>query len=64
MSDTAVFAAGTAATLAIGIAVVRYLRRPLERILVELCGNHQRAGFWTAFSAVALGLTPLVFAIG
>lgn len=64
MSDTTLFAAGTAATLGIGVAVVGYLRRPLEKILVELCGNQERAGFWTAFSAVALGLTPLIFAIG
>lgn len=63
MSDAAVFAVGTALTLAVGGAVVAYLRRPLEKILVELCGNRERAEFWAAFSAVTLGIVPAIFAI-
>jgi len=63
MSAAMVFAIGALATAAVGLAVVGYLRRPLEKILVELCGNQERAGFWSAFSAVALGLTPVIFAI-
>lgn len=63
MSDSIVFAMGTGTTLAIVLAVIWFLRRPLERLLVELCGNQERAGFWTAFTAVAVGLTPLIFAI-
>ena len=51
-------------TLTIGTAVVWYLKQPLEKLLMELCGNHERAGFWTSFTAVALGLTPLIFAMG
>jgi di/tricarboxylate transporter len=64
MNATAVFATGTLATLAIGWGVVWYLRRPLKKILVELCGNEERAAFWAAFSAVALGTVPVIFAIG
>lgn len=64
MSATTVFTIGTAATLMTGLAVVFYLKGPLERILVELCGSQQRAEFWGAFSAVSLGLTPAIFAIG
>ena len=64
MNATTVFAIGTLSTLAIGFAVVEYLRRPLEKILVELCGGPERAGFWTAFSAIALAVTPVIFAIG
>ena len=63
MNATSVFAVGSFATLAIGLGVIAYLRRPLEKILVELCGNPERAGFWAAFSAVALGVTPVIFAI-
>src|SRR5215831_13024248 len=63
MPATTVFAAGSLVTLAIGLGVIAYLRHPLERVLVELCGNQERAGFWAAFSAIALGLTPLIFAI-
>jgi hypothetical protein len=63
MNATAVFAMGTLVTLGIGLGVVWYLRRPLERILVELCGNEDRAAFWAAFSAVAQGTVPVIFAI-
>ena len=64
MSDAALFATGIGATATIDMAMVWYLRRPLEKLLLELCGNRERAGFWTAFTAVALGLTPLIFAMG
>ena len=63
MDATTVFAVGALGTLAMGFGVVWYLRRPLQKILVDLCGNQERAGFWTAFSAVALGVVPVIFAL-
>ena len=63
MHATTVFALGSLATLAIGAAVVLYLRRPLRNILVELCGNEERAEFWAAFSAVVVGVVPVIFAM-
>ena len=63
MDATTVFVLGAMATLAIGIGVVWYLGRPLRNILIELCGNEGRAEFWTALSAVAVGVVPVIFAI-
>ena len=63
MNATTVFALGSMGTLAIGAAVVLYLRRPLRNILVELCGNEERAEFWAAFSAVVVGVVPVIFAM-
>jgi hypothetical protein len=63
MHATTVFALGSLATLAIGAAVVLYLRRPLRNILVELCGNEERAEFCAAFSAVVVGVVPVIFAM-
>jgi hypothetical protein len=63
MGATTVFVLGSLATLAIGAAVVWYLRRPLRNILIELCGNEARAEFWTVFSAVVVGMVPVIFAI-
>ena len=63
MGATAVFALGSLSSLAIGMGMAWYLRRPLRNILIELCGNEQRAEFWTAFSAVTLGVVPVIFAI-
>lgn len=61
MSATVVFRLGTLGTLLLGIGVITYLRRALETILPELCGDEARAGFWMA--AMALGLVPVIFAI-
>ena len=63
MSPSVTFACGLAATLALALAVVRYLSAPLRRQLHELCGNSERADFWTAFSNVTMVLTPLIFAM-
>jgi hypothetical protein len=63
MSPSVTFACGLAATLALALAVVRYLTAPLRRQLHELCGSAERADFWTAFSNVTMVLTPLIFAM-
>ena len=44
-------------------AVVWYLKPSLQGILLDLCGTAERAAFWTAFSNVTIGLTPLIFAM-
>ena len=64
MNLSILFASGLAATLAVSIAIVLYLRRPLGHLLTELCGNQHRAEFWTSFSAVTVGLVPVIFALG
>jgi hypothetical protein len=58
-----VFACGLATTLLAALTVVRYLSGPLRAQLKELCGNAERAEFWTAFSSVTVILTPAIFAI-
>lgn len=63
MSVTAVFTLGLLITASIALVVVIYLRRPLHKILIDLCGNVERAAFWTAFSMVALTLSPLILAM-
>jgi hypothetical protein len=57
------FLVGLAVTMMIALAIVAYLRGPLYGILVELCGNRERAAFWVAFSNVTLALLPLIFAM-
>ena len=64
MTGSAMFASGLAITLGSSLVVVFYLQRSLHRLLIELCGNPNRAQFWTAFSAVTVGLVPLIFALG
>jgi hypothetical protein len=63
MNPSVTFACGLAATLALALAVVCYLTAPLRRQLQELCGNAERADFWTAFSNVTMVLTPMIFAM-
>jgi hypothetical protein len=50
-------------TLLISIFTIRYLRPFLIRILMDLCGNEDRAKFWTAFSNIVLGGLPLLIAL-
>jgi len=64
MNVSLLFATGLLCTVALSTAVVSYIRQPLRRLLVELCGNAERAEFWTAFSALSVGLVPLIFALG
>lgn len=63
MHSTWPFVAGLALTVLISIVVVRCIRQPLERLLTELCGNQQRASFWTAFSSVTIAIVPVIFAL-
>lgn len=63
MNASAVFVCGLASTLLVSMAVVVYVRPPLQKILIQLCGNGERAAFWAAFSSVAASIIPVIFAI-
>ena len=64
MSTSLLFVVGLLCASAVSIGVVACIRQPLRRLLVELCGNAERAEFWTAFSAITVGVVPLIFALG
>jgi len=64
MSALITFLAGLGITLATALLAVIYLQNPLKKILVDLCGNSNRAEFWTAFSSVTLTLVPVIFCLG
>ena len=63
MSASVVFICGLAITLLVSVAVVVYVRSPLQQILIQLCGSQERAAFWAAFSSVAVSIIPVIFAI-
>ena len=63
MNPVALFLVGIAVTAAISATVVWYLKPSLQHILFDLCGTEPRAAFWTAFSTVTIGLTPIIFAM-
>ena len=63
MSPSLLFASGLTITLLAALGVVRYMSGPLRTQLRELCGNAERAEFWTVFSNVAVILTPAIFAM-
>jgi hypothetical protein len=58
MTNEGAFLIALTATLLLSVLVVLYLRRPLHRILVDLCGAEHRAWFWSAYSNVVLLLVP------
>ena len=63
MSAAYLFLIGVAVTAALAIGVVWYIRPSLHAVLVDLCGTEVRAAFWTAFSTIAVALTPIMFAL-
>jgi len=63
MSSSALFLIGVGITLMICLVFVIYLKAPLHRILLELCGTRERADFWAAFANAAFVLVPLIFAM-
>jgi hypothetical protein len=63
MNSSLLFVFGLTITLLAAFAVVRYLSGPLRTQLRELCGNAERAEFWTVFSNIAVILTPAIFAM-
>ena len=63
MTPVAVFLTGILLAAVASGTVVWYLKPSLQGILLDLCGTGERAAFWTAFSNVTIGLTPLIFAM-
>ena len=63
MNSVALFLVGIGVTTILSAAVVWYLKPSLQDILIDLCGTAPRAAFWTAFSNVTIGLTPIIFAM-
>ncbi len=64
MNSIAAFGVEFVMTVAIGFLLMLYLRAPLYRILVDLCGSEERARFWAAFSAVLLIGLPSAATLG
>ena len=63
MNVSLLFLSGLAVTAMMSFGVVSYLQRPLRKLLGELCGNDDRAQFWTVFSNVTVTFVPLVAAL-
>jgi hypothetical protein len=63
MNVSLLFLCGLAVTAVMSFGTAAYLQRPLRKVLVELCGNDDRAQFWTVFSNIAVALVPLVTAL-
>ena len=63
MNANVIFVSGLVITAGVCFAVVRYIRTPLLKILTDICGNAERAGFWVAFTTVILLTVPVIFAM-
>ncbi len=46
------------------LALLRYFRPFLRKILVDLCGTDDRAQFWTTFTNILLFALPIISALG
>jgi hypothetical protein len=59
MNAISSFLTGVGISIFLALLVVKYLRTPLKKVLVDLCGTSERAEFWLAFTNVTLVLVPL-----
>jgi len=60
MSPLAALLLSTVLVLVATAAIALFLRRPLHALLVELCGNDARAGFWSVYWSTTLVLAALL----
>jgi hypothetical protein len=58
-----VFLCGLALTIGISLLALFHIQAALLRILIDLCGTEDRAGFWLAFSNITLLAIPTIFAL-
>ncbi|WP_426167740.1 hypothetical protein [Pseudoduganella sp. R-34] len=49
--------------LLVGLAVSRYLRDVLRRLLVDLCGTAERSEFWVRVTTVLITAFPVLLAL-
>lgn len=63
MNPTMAFLSDVTLAIVISFAAVAYVKGHLRSLLVELCGNAERASFWLAFSNVTLLFIPLIFVL-
>ena len=60
MNTLILFTVGLAAIVAVAALTLAYLKQPLNQILMALCGNEQRAAFWSTFTHVTVALAAAV----
>jgi hypothetical protein len=60
MNVETAFLAAAGITLGVSAAVVLAIYRPLRRVLADLCGTGDRAGFWHTYANILLILLPLL----
>jgi len=63
METVAFFLGGVAMALIFSFATVAVIRKSYREIVVELCGNAQRAGYWIRASEICLVVITLLAAI-
>jgi predicted outer membrane lipoprotein len=49
--------------LLVGLAVSRYLRDVLRRLLIDLCGTAERSEFWVRVTTVLISAFPVLLAL-
>ncbi len=63
MEPIQAFFLGLGLLFALALATLLCVQRPLNQILVEICGAEHRARFWTRFFSAALLLSVLFFSL-
>lgn len=63
MDNTTIFIAGMIAIVITSLLVIGYIKSPMKKILVDICGTEDRATFWVTFTNIMIILPPVLFAM-
>ena len=63
MSIVGIYLTDVSLGILLCFGLVAYINKPLQALLIELCGTAERARFWLAFSSATLILVPLILVL-
>lgn len=63
MDNTMIFITGMLGITFTSLLAILYMKRPLKKILTDICGTEDRATFWVTFTNIMVILPPVLFAM-
>jgi hypothetical protein len=60
MEEFQLFAIELVISIAISAIAILVVNKPLNRILIDVCGTEDRAKFWVVYSDLMLVITPIL----
>jgi hypothetical protein len=63
MNTISIYLGGITISVIVSLVIVFYLRKPLNELLIDLCGTKARARFWTQITNLSFILVAMLMSI-